>query len=76
MEIGKLDARRQLLSQQVISKSISKMTRLERSLAKRKSKRSEYIETRRVGGFLTIMTQTLEEYINGSVFESSKTIEV
>lgn len=76
VEIRRLDARRQLVSQQIITKSLSQMTRLERSLAKRKPKMYDHIETRHVGDFLKIMTQVLEEFIDGSVHEHPKAIEV
>lgn len=76
VEISRLDARRRLLSQQALSKSVSQMTRLERSMAKSKPKSFAHIETRHVGEFLKIMTQTLEEFLNGSIYGQPKAIEV
>lgn len=72
VEIAKLDARRRLLSQQVISKSVSQMTQLERSLATRKPKTIDRIETRHLGEFFKTMTQTLEKFLNSSVYEFPK----
>lgn len=76
VEIRRLDARQRLVLQQVISKPISQMTRLERSLAKRKPKSYDPIETRHVGEFLKIMTQALEEFLDRSVYEHPKAIGV
>lgn len=76
VEIGRLEARRRLLSQQAISKSVFQMTRLERSLASRQPKMSGHIETRHVGDFLRVMTQNLEKFIDESVDEYPKANEV
>lgn len=76
VEIGRLDARQRLLSQQLISKSVSQMTRLERSLTARKPKMFDHVETRHIGDFLRIMTQNLERFIDRSVYEYPKANQV
>ena len=45
-------------------------------MAKGKPKRVVDIETRHIGEFLKVMTQNLEEFIDGSVYEQPKAIEV
>ena len=76
VDIGRMEARQRLLSQQTISKSVSQMTRLERSLATRKPKMFDHIETWHVGEFLRIMTHTLAGFIERSVYEYPKANEV
>ena len=76
VEIRQLDAKQRLVSQQVISKPVSQMTRLERSLVKRKPKPYDHTETGHVGEFLKTMTRAVEEFLDRSVYEYPKAVRV
>ncbi len=76
VEVSALEAKLRFLSQELDSKSLPQMTRLERSLTSRKPKIYDQTDTRHVGDFLKRMMQTLKTFIDGSLYKYPKGDEV
>jgi hypothetical protein len=76
VEICGLKARLRYISHELDSKSLSQMTRLERSLILGKTKRTDQRGTHHIGIFLKIMTQFIESVIDDIEYGSPKELQV